>query len=119
MRPILATFLAWMVITSAQQAAAAQQTPPTPSSGPLKISVTTQLVVESVAVKDKNGKPVEGLTKDDFMVLEDGQPQKISFFEYQRLEENASLEELKLRPTVAAAPKTAANAVKAVVQTQI
>jgi len=119
MRPILATFLAWMVITSAQQAAAAQQTPPTPSSGPLKISVTTQLVVESVAVKDKNGKPVEGLTKGDFMVLEDGQPQKISFFEYQRLEENAAPEELKLRPTVAAAPKTAANAVKAVVQTQI
>jgi VWFA-related protein len=123
MRPILATFLAWLLVASAQQAAApqrtAQQIPATPSSGPLKISVTTQLVVESVAVKDKNGKPVEGLTKDDFTVLEDSKPQMISFFQYQRLEENAAPEELKLRPTVAATPNTAANAVKAVVQPQI
>ena len=36
-------------------------------------------------VKDKNGKPIEGLTAKDFTVTEDGAPQTISFFEYQKL----------------------------------
>ena len=35
--------------------------------------------------KDKNGKAVEGLKPEDFTVLEDGKPQKISVFEYQRI----------------------------------
>ncbi len=50
-------------------------------------SVTRQLKIETVLVKDKNGNPIENLTAKDFTVLEDGQPQEIKFFEYQRLEE--------------------------------
>jgi len=38
-----------------------------------------------VNVKDKDGKPVEGLTAKDFVVTEDGEPQTVSFVEFQKL----------------------------------
>jgi len=44
-----------------------------------------QLVVETVTVRDKNGKSVEGLTADDFRMTEDGAPQAIRLFEHQAL----------------------------------
>jgi VWFA-related protein len=47
----------------------------------------TQLVIETVVVKDKAGKPVEGLTAKDFTVTEDGAPQTIKVFDFQRFEE--------------------------------
>ena len=45
----------------------------------------TRLIVQTVTVKDKDGKPIEGLTAKDFVVTEDGEPQDIAFVEYQRL----------------------------------
>jgi VWFA-related protein len=45
----------------------------------------TNLVIVNVAVKDKSGKAVEDLKKDQFTLLEDGKPQQISVFELQRL----------------------------------
>jgi len=47
---------------------------------------TTQLVIETVVVKDKDGRPVTGLTANDFVLTEDGIPQQIRFFEFQRLD---------------------------------
>src|SRR4051812_41397666 len=47
---------------------------------PFTIKVRTQLVVQTVSVNDKDGKPIEGLTKDDFILTEDGAPQTISTF---------------------------------------
>src|SRR5262245_52037465 len=81
--------------------AVAQQPPPTPSpqaarpaasapqgqqpSPTVTFTSTTQLVVEAVTVKDKDGKPIEGLTAKDFTVTEDGKPQTISCVEFQKL----------------------------------
>ena len=48
---------------------------------------TTQLVVQTVAVKGKDGAPVEGLTAKDFTVTEDGVPQAVRFVEFQKLAE--------------------------------
>lgn len=49
------------------------------------LSVRSQLVVETVVVSDKVGKPIEGLTADDFSLTEDGVPQKIRHVEHQVL----------------------------------
>jgi VWFA-related protein len=57
-------------------------------------SITRQLKIETVLVKDKNGNPVEGLTAKDFTVTEDGAPQEIKFFEYQKFEEILNAEPL-------------------------
>jgi VWFA-related protein len=61
------------------------------------IKTQTQLVLEAVTVKDKNGNSVEGLTKGDFVVTEDGTPQTISICEFQKLN-NTSLPPISRRP---------------------
>jgi VWFA-related protein len=45
------------------------------------LTVNARLVVLDVVVRDKDGKPVTDLTKDDFRVFEDGVPQPIRSFE--------------------------------------
>jgi VWFA-related protein len=62
----------------------AQQPPAQPS--PPVFRSSTRLIVQTVSVKDKDGKPIEGLTAKDFTLTEDGVPQTISFVEYQRLD---------------------------------
>ncbi len=49
------------------------------------LSVSTQMVVEPVTVKDKSGRPIRGLTAKDFVVTEDGVPQTVRFCHYQDL----------------------------------
>ncbi len=73
---------------------------------PFTLRVDTQLVVETVAVQDKDGKNIEGLTDKDFVVTEDGTPQTISVFEFQKLE-NAPLPPITSAPIdqTAAQPK--------------
>ena len=68
----------------------AQQTgrnAPPGQSGAATFRANTGLVVETVSVTDKKGRAVEGLTAKDFQVTEDGEPQEIRFFEYQKLPE--------------------------------
>jgi VWFA-related protein len=50
-----------------------------------KITTNSNLVIVDVTAKDKSGKPIEGLKADDFTILEDGKPQKVSVFEFQHL----------------------------------
>ena len=59
--------------TPAQASAQTKQEPPV-------LRVTTHLVQVSVIVQDKKGEPVAGLTKDDFSILDQKQPQTISTF---------------------------------------
>jgi VWFA-related protein len=53
---------------------------------------SANLVIVTVFVKDKDGQPVRGLTKDDFVVLEAGKPQTISVFEFQEVENSSATE---------------------------
>jgi VWFA-related protein len=48
-------------------------------------TTNSNLVIVDVTIKDKSGKPIEGLKPQDFTVLEDNKAQKISVFEYQRI----------------------------------
>ncbi len=54
---------------------------------PFKIQVKTELVVEVVSVKDKDGKTIEGLTEKDFVVTEDSIPQTIGLFQFERFDD--------------------------------
>ncbi len=66
---------------------------------------TTQLVIETVTVKDKDGRPVTGLTAKDFTLTEDGAPQEIRFFEFQKLDETVSGTPVPFTQRVPAFPK--------------
>jgi VWFA-related protein len=79
----------------ASLAAAASAPPPPGPQAPAQAPKATfksglDLVVVNVVVRDKDGKLVRGLTRDDFAVLEDGKPQSVSSFDFEEIE-NAAL----------------------------
>jgi VWFA-related protein len=65
---------------------------------------STHLVVVDVFVRGKNGKAIEGLKKEDFTVLENGKPQKLEIFEFQRIAEEAPAAAAPAAPAPTAAP---------------
>ena len=69
--PLLAVTSLW-----AQDAAEKKQTPDSAE----KIAVDVKVVTLPVTVRDKHGKIVRDLTKDDFTLTEDGRPQTIRYF---------------------------------------
>src|SRR5579884_1876263 len=80
----------WLVVSSIWLAAAAQQIGQNAAPGAsasATFTTSTQLVVEAVAVTDKKGNAIEGLTAKDFTITEDGIPQEIRFFEHEKLGE--------------------------------
>jgi VWFA-related protein len=46
---------------------------------------SVDLVTVNVVVRDRNGDIVRGLTRDDFTITEDGQPQTISTFDFEEI----------------------------------
>ncbi len=64
-------------LLAAMQPVLAQQRP--------TFSTTTNVVIVNVTVLDRNGKPIETLTRDDFEVYEDGKLQKLQAVDLQRL----------------------------------
>ncbi|HUP04847.1 MAG TPA: VWA domain-containing protein, partial [Bryobacteraceae bacterium] len=89
-----------------------------PSNGTAMFRASARLVIEAVSVKDKNGNAIKGLTAKDFTVTEDGQPQTISFCEFQTMDETPE-PELSRRPEAAPAAPPAPAAVASVTQTDI
>jgi VWFA-related protein len=96
MRSTTAAFLSLVLAAHAQQVG---QNAPASGATPTFQS-STQLVVETVSVKDKSGKAVENLTAKDFEVTEDGVPQNIKLFEFQKLHDEP--------PALSASPATRA-----------
>jgi VWFA-related protein len=76
-----------VVALIAAQASAQQigQNAPANASGTYTLTAKAQLVVETVVVKDKEGKFISGLGAKDFTITEDGTPQTIRFCEHQDL----------------------------------
>jgi Ca-activated chloride channel family protein len=86
-RLIAAPLLALLTALSAALAQTVAQTPaPTPSQ-PTPISADTPtlkvdstIVAVSAIVRDAKGQPVSGLTRDTFLLKQDGKPQPITYF---------------------------------------
>src|SRR5678815_1972836 len=67
-------------------AAPAAPTTPAPAAGdaqdPVRLNISVDLVNISATVRDSSGRYVDGLTRDNFTVLENGVEQKLSFFSH-------------------------------------
>ncbi|HTW81591.1 MAG TPA: VWA domain-containing protein [Terracidiphilus sp.] len=66
--------------------------------GPV-FKVESQLVVEAVTVKDKQGHFIPGLTAKDFVITEDGVPQEVRYCEHEDLTSDAKLLPASTRAT--------------------
>jgi VWFA-related protein len=54
--------------------------------GLYRLRVESELVLVNVVVRDKQGKPITDLKQGDFILLEDGKPQRISSFDFENLD---------------------------------
>lgn len=80
-----AAAFALLACPSWAQTPAGSASAPNPPTRPVStLRVTTRAVLVDVIVTDKDGNPVKGLSKDDFTILEDGKPQRVSYFEENR-----------------------------------
>ncbi len=77
------------------------------TAAPFKISVAKNLVVVRVVVRDSKGQAVGDLTKNDFLLLDNGHPQVVSTFAVDRVPGRSS------EPASAARPETSIPAVPA------
>jgi len=68
----------------------AVQTKPEEKPEDQRIKVRTELMEVRAVVTDRDGRIVENLAKDDFELLENGQPQEISFFSVSQVESERS-----------------------------
>jgi hypothetical protein len=90
-RSILALFIA-VVLPAAPQVPGIPTPPPAPPPQATvnrqarpTFSMTMSQTIVNVSVTDRNGKPVDHLTKGDFEVYEDGKLQTLQSCEFERL----------------------------------
>src|ERR1700704_5519140 len=60
------------------------------------VRVATRIVLVSAVVTDKSGQRIKNLKSDDFTILENGKPQKISAFQF----ESRGFEATKTEPSL-------------------
>ncbi len=78
MRTIVAAVALLFAVSSQSQQPAPQPVPSMPA--PLVEKIEVNVVNVDVTVTDRRGRPVRGLTRDEFEIREDSQPQHISNF---------------------------------------
>src|SRR6266516_7463811 len=78
----LAALVAELPFATLAQQAGSQQSAPA-------IRATTELVLVNVVARDKKGNLIRDLKREDFTVLEDGQKQQVSSFDFENIEELA------------------------------
>src|ERR1017187_9116621 len=68
------------------------QSPAVPQATPdeVVIQAGTHVVLVNVVVKDKRGKPVADLTRDDFVLRDNGQEEKIALFALEEASQTAT-----------------------------
>jgi len=77
------------------------QVPQSSSDSTTVIRATTRLVQVDVVVTDSSGHPAKDrLTEKDFTILEDGKPQKVSYFSFQQFEAQEKRQLPQLPPHV-------------------
>ena len=60
--------------------------PQKPSEPGYRVRVITEIVLVNVSARDKKGNLIKDLKKDDFTILEDGQKQQISSFDFENVD---------------------------------
>jgi len=73
-------FASAALLLAAHCAAPAQEPPPAPQEPVQTLKLTTRIVGVSAVVLDNRGEPVKGLTKDDFVLKQDGKEEEIRYF---------------------------------------
>ena len=106
-----------VVPVNPRQGPAAPPTAKPAPGGKGTIRSTVSLVEIDVQVTNRDGKPVKGLTQEQFSVTEDGKPQKISTFEYNDIEQVETAGKTDDAPvTVPLGTVTSPEEIKAVVR---
>jgi len=92
----ISAFAIFGLLSIASIQSSAQQAPP-PTPGVIRINVN--LVQMDAVVTDSSGKPVTNLKPEDFEVLQDGKPQKITNFEFIRVRDPLRAFDASVLPT--------------------
>src|SRR5579864_436208 len=83
-----------------------------PADTGLVFKATTSMVMVDVFVRDRAGKAVDNLKKEDFRILENGKPQEIAVCDFQRLTRDSAKPETPPPAPQSELPAARANAVR-------
>ena len=109
LRAVVAILFCLSAATYSQSSTQDVQQPAAYTSKPV-LKANTRLVVVDVVATDHQGQPISGLEAQDFTVLEDSRPQKISGFSFQNPGATVTQVSLRLPPNVVSnTPQHTAN----------